>query len=161
MPPLSNYDRTVVSDDFYGTIYSSSGFSWVPPDSIETFVPEDETLVITNYNSGSPERTQLYDTDFLKVKDQYSFFLGGNTPRLVIETEAADKPRLCILRDSYTDSLVPFLLEDFSRIDLLDLRYFRESIPSYLREGDFDLVLVLYSVENFTDDPNLGLLSLE
>jgi hypothetical protein len=157
---IGAYARQTVSDSFYGTAYSSSGFSWVAPDTIETFVPDDGSVLITNYNSSQPVQTRLYDTSFLSVKDKYAFFLGGNTPRLTVETGHSDKPSLLILRDSYTDSLLPFLLEDFSRIDLLDLRYYRSSLAQYVADGDFDMVLVMYSVSNFSTDTNLFLLSM-
>lgn len=155
---LSDYQRKTVSDNFYGTAFSSSGFTWVSPDSMETFVDDDGSAVITNYNSAQPEETPLYDVSFLGEKDKYAFFLGGNTPRLSIETGQAGKPRLCIIRDSYTDCLLPFLLSDFSRIDLLDLRYFKDPVSSYINSEGFDAVLVIYSVANFSTDSNLFML---
>ena len=155
---LGSYSRETVSESFYGTSYSSSGFSWVPPDSIEVFVPNGNSVTVTNYNTGAPVVTPLYDESFLSVKDKYAFFLGGNSPRISIDTGATDKPRICILRDSYADSFVPFLLEDFSQIDMLDLRYYKESVSSYIRDGDFDIVLVMYSVANFCTDSNLFML---
>ncbi len=87
-------------------------------------------------------------------------FLGGNTPRLTVETGHDEKPSLCIIRDSYTDCLLPFLLEDFSRIDLIDLRYYKDSLSAYINDGQFDMVLVMYSVSNFCEDTNLFLLGM-
>ena len=161
LPPadISGYERTIVSDSFYGTAWSSSGFSWVAPDSIETFVPDGGTALITNYRDGTAAVTPLYNESFLKVKDKYSFFLGGNTPRLSIDTGNAG-PRLCVIRDSYADSLLPFLLADFSQIDLLDLRYYKSSLAEYINSGGFDAVLVMYSVPNFSTDVNLFLLGM-
>ena len=156
---LSDYDRQTVSESFYGTAYSSSGFSWVEPDSIETFVPDDGSVTITNYSTGEAASASLYDESFLAVKDKYSFFLGGNTPRLSVDTGHVEKPKLCIIRDSYTDSLLPFLLDDFSRIDLIDLRYFKSSVSQYICDGGFDAVLVIYSVPNFSTDVNLFMLA--
>ena len=155
---IGAYEPVTVSTEFYGTTYSSSGFSWVAPDAIETFVPDDGSVVITNFNTGAPETTPLYDESFLSVKDKYAYFLGGNTPRLHIDTGSAGKPRLCIIRDSYTDSLVPFLLADFSEIDILDLRYYKESVSGYITDGDYDMVLVIYSAANFSTDTNLFML---
>ena len=155
---LLSYDRQTASESFYGTAYSSSGFSWVPPDTIEVFVPDDGSVSVTNFNTGSPEASSLYDEAALDKKDKYTFFLGGNSPRISVETENAEKPSICIIRDSYADCFVPFLLSDFSRIDLLDLRYYKESISAYVRDGDFDMVLVMYSVSNFSTDSNLFML---
>ena len=158
-PDISEYGgRETVSEDFYGTSWSSSGFSWVEPDSMEIFVTEPEGLEITNYPQGSPVEGQLYDWSRLEVKDKYSFFYGGNTPLLEIETGVEDAPSLLILRDSYMDSLSPFLLASYSRIHILDLRYYRASLSDYIAQNGFDDVLVCYSIDNFSTDSNIFLL---
>lgn len=158
IPSLSDYDRQIVSGEFYGTTYSSSGFSWVRPDEIETFVPDDGTAVVTDFGSNGASEP-LYDTSFLSLKDKYSMFLGGNSSLLSIDT-GHEGGKLLIIRDSYSDSLAPFLLENFSQIDLIDLRYYKNSLSAYVESGDFDAVLVLYSVDTFSTDQNLFLLSM-
>lgn len=160
-PALDSYtDRHVVSEKFYGTTWSSSGFSWVDPDTMETFVNAPEGLKVTSYPQGSPVEGKLYDFSFLEKKDKYSMFMGGNCPMHVIETGNEDKPSLLILRDSYTDSLIPFLLDDFSEIHVLDLRYYRASLKAYIEQNNFDNVLVCYSVSNFCSDSNIFLLGM-
>lgn len=160
-PALDSYtDRHVVSEKFYGTTWSSSGFSWVDPDTMEIFVNAPESLKVTSYPQGSPVEGKLYDFSFLEKKDKYSMFMGGNCPMHVIETGNEDKPSLLILRDSYTDSLIPFLLDDFSEIHVLDLRYYRASLKAYIEQNDFDNVLVCYSVSNFCSDSNIFLLGM-
>lgn len=160
-PALDSYtDRHVVSEEFYGTTWSSSGFSWVDPDTMETFVNAPEGLKVTSYPQGSPVEGKLYDFSFLEKKDKYSMFMGGNCPMHVIETGNEDKPSLLILRDSYTDSLIPFLLDDFSEIHVLDLRYYRASLKAYIEQNNFDNVLVCYSVSNFCSDSNIFLLGM-
>lgn len=160
-PALDSYtDRHVVSEEFYGTTWSSSGFSWVDPDTMEIFVNAPESLKVTSYPQGSPVEGKLYDFSFLEKKDKYSMFMGGNCPMHVIETGNEDKPSLLILRDSYTDSLIPFLLVDFSEIHVLDLRYYHASLKAYIEQNDFDNVLVCYSVSNFCSDSNISLLGM-
>jgi len=160
-PVLDSYtDRHVVSEEFYGTTWSSSGFSWVDPDTMEIFVNAPESLKVTSYPQGSPVEGKLYDFSFLEKKDKYSMFMGGNCPMHVIETGNEDKPSLLILRDSYTDSLIPFLLDDFSEIHVLDLRYYRASLKAYIEQNNFDNVLVCYSVSNFCSDSNIFLLGM-
>jgi len=112
--PLNDYTETVRSTEFYGTVFSSSGVRWVRPDTISTYVPDDGITVASHTydNKGNPveEPRQLYDTSFLSVKDKYSMFLGGNQPLGVVKNaNNPDGPRLLIIRDSYADSLVPFL----------------------------------------------------
>jgi len=154
---LNDYEKTTVSTDFNGTIFSSSGVRWVRPDSIDIYVPEDGVKV-TSYFTGKAEEGELYVEKFLGEKDKYSYFLGGNQPLCVIEGKNADAPKVLVIRDSYADSLAPFLSEAFSEVHLFDLRYNMSSIPQYVEENGIDSVVVLYSFSNFSTDQNLFLL---
>lgn len=154
-----SYAPETVSESFCGTAYSASGFFWVSPDEMQIFRPAPEGLQIERYENGVPVPGRLYAPEMLETKDKYRFFLGGNTSQAVIRTGSESLPSLLILRDSYTDSLIPFLLDHFSEIHLLDLRYFRGSVLDYIRESGVDQVLVLYSVDNFCEDTNLALMT--
>lgn len=149
--PKENFSPKVETESFYGTIYSSSGVRWVRPDRIETWV-SDEGVTVTNYNDGTARPGVVYDRSKLETKDKYAMFFGGNTPLLTIDTGAVGKPRLLLLRDSYSDSELPFLFNDFSEIHVVDLRYFKQSVLGYIREHDIDTVLINYSLANFTSD---------
>ena len=156
---LDSYTETVRSTEFYGTVFSSSGVRWVKPDTISTYVP-DTGITVTEHtydNKGNPveKPRALYDTSYLSVKDKYSMFLGGNQSLGVVTTPNTDQPKLLIIRDSYTDSLVPFLTAHYSEIHLIDLRYYKLSIQDYIKANDIDQALVLYSVPNFVTDSNL------
>lgn len=146
-------------DGFQGTLYSQSGIHWLAPDTMEFWVPE-EGLTVTAWRSGEPEPGTLYDRTCLDQKDKYSAFLGGNQPLCVIRNEnRPDGGRLLLIRDSYSDALVPFLAQHFSEVHLLDLRYYRASAAQYAAENGIDDICVLYSVQNFISDRNLVLLT--
>ena len=146
-----------VSNGFQGTLYSQSGIHWLEPDSIEFWV-EDRGLSVISWRDGAPEETGLYDSDYLGEKDKYSAFLGGNQPLCVIRNEAGTG-RLMLVRDSYADSLAPFLARHFEEVHLLDLRYYRGSPAAYAQEHGADGIVVLQSVPNLITDRNLALLS--
>ena len=74
----------------------------------------------------------------------------------MVRTPNTSAPKLLIVRDSYADSLVPFLTPHFSEIHLVDLRYYKGSISGYIEDNGIDAALVLYSVANFTSDGNLA-----
>lgn len=156
---LDSYTETIRSTQFYGTVFSSSGVRWVSPDTISTYVP-DTGITVTEHSydsKGNPIEIPraLYVESFLSVKDKYSMFLGGNQSLGVVKTPNTDKPKLLIIRDSYADSLVPFLTPHFSEIHLIDLRYYKLSIQNYVEQNGIDQALVLYSVPNFVTDTNL------
>ena len=158
--PLTDYTPTVRSTEFYGTVFSSSGVRWVKPDTITTYVPDDGITVVSHTydSSGNPveEQRALYVESFLSVKDKYSMFLGGNQSLgVVTNTNNPDGPKLLIIRDSYADSLVPFLTAHYSEIHLIDPRYYHLSVKDYVEQNGIDQALVLYSVPNFVTDGNM------
>ena len=147
--PLDESAKVTVSDSFYGTTFSTSGVRWVAPDHIDRYISGDGVKV-TSYPEGTPVESSLYVDSYLDKKDKYSSFLGGNQPLCVIETEHTDAPKVLVIRDSYSDSLAPFLTQSFSEIHLFDTRMNKTSIKAYVEENEIDQVVVLYSISNFT-----------
>ncbi len=154
---LESLTPTTVTEDFNGTIFSSSGVRWLKPDSIQTYIP-DEGFEVTRYPEGKPIVSGLYEASCLEQKDKYSYFLGGVQPLCTIKTQNTDAPKVLIIRDSYSDSLAPFLTQNFSEIHLWDMRYNINSVKTYVEENGIDNVVVLYSISNFVSDKNLFLL---
>ena len=155
---LEDYQKTTVTDQFYGTLFSSSGVRWLPPDSIDTYVP-GQGIKVTSWFKGTPEPGSLYMDSYLEVKDKYSYFLGGRQPLCVVEKEGSAGPKVLLVRDSYSDSLTPFLTERCSELHPIDPRDNLSSIKGYVEEHNIDAVLVLYSFANFSTDENLFLLA--
>ena len=154
-----NFTVEMAADSFNGTLYSQSGIHWLEPDTMEFWV-EDAGLNVTSWRNGTPEPGSLYDRSYLEKKDKYSAFLGGNQPLCVIKNEAIpDGGKILLIRDSYSDSLAPFLAQSFSEVHLLDLRYYRSPAARYAEENGIDAICVLYSAQNFISDRNLVLLT--
>lgn len=152
--PLSAYTETRVSTTFYGTLFSKAPLYRIAPDEIHTYVPESG-IDVTVFDGTDTVTKELYCEDQLSSKNQYTLFLGGNQPQIILTTANTAAPKLLVLRDSYMDSLVPFFTPHFSQIHLLDLRYYKRSIPEYIQENDIDTLLVCYSLKNFYEDGNL------
>lgn len=158
--PLSSFTPKTVSKDFYGTVYSKSGISWVKPDSIDIYAAQEASTEVTNYSSSKAVAGTMYDDSYLSKKDKYSMFMGGNTPLITVKTKSTSAPSLLIIRDSYMDSVTPFLQDNFSEIHIMDLRYYKtqlmnSSISDYIKKNNIDEVLICYSVNNFGTDTNV------
>jgi hypothetical protein len=143
-----------VTDSFYGTAYSSSGVRWLGPDRIERWVGAEGVSLFRG-----PEETPapVYAEDKLETKDKYAYFLGGNTPSLIIRTGNGGG-RLLVIRDSYSDCELPFFFAHYGEIHVLDLRYYRQSVQDYVRENRIDRILVNYSLSTFVSDPSVYLM---
>ena len=147
-------EASVLSDDFNGTLFSSSGYRHITPDTIESYV-DGAGVTVETWRSGEAELIDLYDESYLAEKDKYSAFLGGNTPLSIVRTGVEDGGKLLIVRDSYADSFVPFLTESYSEIHLFDARYYKMPLSQYIAENAIDEVLVLYSLPDLCTDVNL------
>ena len=151
----TDFTPETASTDFNGTLYSTSGVHWLPPDTMEYWVPE-EGLTVTSWKSGAAAPGQLYDRSYLGEKDKYSSFLGGNQPLCVIENPAVtDGSRILLIRDSYSDALAPFLAQRFSQVHLMDLRYYRASPADYMAQQGIDTAVVLFSAASFLTEESL------
>lgn len=151
----------LVSDAFFGTTWSSCGAGWIPPDEMHIWVPEGGphgTITVTGYPEGKPIETPMYAMEKLQVKDKYAMYLGGNQPLCVLRNSEGTG-KILVVRDSYSDSLAPFLALQFQEVHLWDLRYNNMSLKQYVQDNGIQYVLVLYSASNFSTDMNLSKLA--
>lgn len=153
----SDAEPVTVTEEFYGTLYSKAGRWSVQPDTMEIYVPQEGSTV-TRIENGEETEGALYDYDKLTEKDKYAFFMGGNQPLAVVKTGHEGK-KLLLVRDSYADSEIPFLCEAFSEIHVVDLRYYKTGLLSYIEENGIDEVLISYSIRNFMTDTNMAFMA--
>lgn len=156
---ISGYEKKTVSKEFFGTIYSSSGVRWVEPDVMDIYV-SDENKKVENYVGKNATEGIFYNYDKLEIKDKYTFFFGGNAPLVKVTSDCDNGKKLLVIRDSYSDCEVPFLSEHYSEIYMMDLRYYKFGVKSFLEENDIDEVIINYSVANFSEDKNIVLLGV-
>ena len=154
---ITKYKKTNVSNDFYGTIYSSSGVRWINPDSIDIYVPSNGKKVESIVGQNAIEGV-FYNYDKLDIKDKYSFFFGGNAALLKVTSDCKNDRKLLVIRDSYSDCEMPFLTEHYSVIYMMDLRYYRFGVKNFINNNEIDEILINYSISNFSTDRSLMLL---
>lgn len=151
---ISAYTAENLTEEFKGTIESKVGTT-VVPDTIQRFVKADCPSYTLDYNNGQEIRTDIYDSSYLETKDKYSVFFGGNQPIICASIENGSDRKLVVLRDSYAQCFLPFTFEDFSEVDVIDLRYFNESIHDYLESSDYTDLLILYNAAGFAEDVSM------
>lgn len=147
---LSNLKEVVVPN-FFGTFYSKAKpFNGVS-DNLVYYDIDNIKLQIDD-----KEYNTLYDLDKLETRDKYSVFLYGNNPLTVVKnTKLNNNKKLLVFKDSYANCMVPFLTSNFEEIHVIDLRSFGPKVSEYLKENDFDEILILYNYINFNRDSNL------
>ncbi len=152
--PEADFSRETVSEAFYGTAWSRSGLYLTPPDTLELWRYDgDDSYRI----SGDLTQAGFYDPSKLEGKDKYAVFLSGNHGLLRIEN-GEEKPRLLIIKDSFANSVIPFLARHFD-LTVVDPRYFHGDLKSSAAECD--RVLFLYGINSLMTDRDLVRLTLE
>ena len=124
------------TEEFRGTLYSKV----LLPDSVYDSVYYAPEITAESVVCDGKDGT-LYDGDALTRKDKYELFLGGNYGQCVITTGTENGKHLLLVKDSFANSFVPFLLGDYETVTMIDLRYFRGSMAELAVESDDILVL--------------------
>ncbi len=147
-----NYTVTLdtLTDKFHGTLYSKVLMNEKLYDTI--VAPKaaiDKKLPV---KLDGKEANSIFFMDRLENKDKYEVFLGGNYGRVEIgqDSDNVEPHRLLIIKDSYANSFVPYLLDDYTQITMIDTRYFRGDVFDLAEE--YDDVLILYSINNFASE---------
>ena len=144
-----------VTNAFNGTLASTSGYETGYDEPIYIYAPDNlknaTEAVVNNVNEKKKTAT-LYDTSKLKGKDKYALFLGGNYPILDIKTTADSTDKLLIIKDSYANSLIPFLIPYYREIVVVDPRYYYDDIEKVMKKDNITSVLFLYNGNTFVKD---------
>ncbi|WP_455543743.1 DHHW family protein [Intestinibacter sp.] len=152
-----DYDIELVSNSFEGALASKSGYNTKQKDKVNVYIPKNEDdQVIVNYEEEQKKTATLYDSKKLEEKDKYQVFLGGNHPIVKIDTSSTSGKTLLIFKDSYANCFVPFLTSHFSKIILVDPRYYYEDIDELMKNENVDEVLYLYNANTFFSDTTLA-----
>lgn len=92
------------------------------------------------------EHKGVYFLEQLESDVPYNMFLNGPSPILTIENSDASKEReLIIFGDSFTSSITPLLLDAYSKITLIDMRFVPASYLKEIIEFNTQDVLFLYN----------------
>lgn len=151
---IEKYTTKLVTDKFYGTMSSKANLE-IEADKVYIYEPDKEEEVSVRYNNSTELKDSLYEMSALDKKDKYSVFLGGNNPLVQITTNAENDRKVLVIKDSFAHCFIPFMISGFSKIDVVDLRYYNESIRKMIEEGGYTDILVLYNVGNFVEDKNI------
>lgn len=142
--------------DFYGTYFSKAKKFDAVADTITYYPIADAGVIIDGQQADG-----YYDLSKFEVRDKYAAFLRGNNGYTVIKSGVREAPegqepsKILVIKDSYANSFVPFLLYNFDEVHVVDLRYSAVSMKELLSTENFDQVLLMYNFMNLVTDTNL------
>lgn len=138
-----------ITDEFYGSLYSKSGFRNIDPDKMELYIPKIDIEYTVEYIQEERQERSIYNRERLEEKDKYKVFLDGNHPLIEINTNIENEKKILIIKDSYANSIIPFLINHFKEIHIIDQRYYTGEIDRYVRDKGINQILLLLNINSF------------
>ena len=142
-PQAEDFRVTPVERPFYGVYYGQAA---LPMASETMYIMESDVLenaTVKNYETN--KTAPVYDLEKQWGKDPYDVFLSGPVSIETIENPQGPDRELLVFRDSFGSSLAPLLVQDYSRVTLIDIRYVPTAYLSKFLDFHGQDVLMLYS----------------
>lgn len=143
---MNNYEIKELEIPFYGVYYGQAALP-VKPDKL--YYLESDILrqcKVRSFDTGKAMETVIYNMEKANDSDAYEIFLSGTSALQVIENpNAKEDKELIVFRDSFGSSLVPLLVDGYSKIIVIDTRYVQSKMLGNLVDFHGQDVLFLYS----------------
>lgn len=147
--PLNQLKSSTIHN-FYGTLDAKYKGVGIKPDNIIYY-----HIPVKKISINGKEKNSLYDMEKINKRDKYAMFLHGNNNLIKIKTNQSKKGKLLMIKDSYSNSLIPFLTLHFREIYVIDLRYFTGSVSKLMEEKKIDKTIFLYNFDTLMSDNHL------
>lgn len=146
----AEYTKQLVDAPFYGVYYGQAALP-LPPEDLY-YLDNDILRQCRVYDYETDAYIPVYDLESIKGNDLYALFLSGSKSLLTIENPAATTDKeLILFRDSFGSSLAPLLAEGYTKITLVDIRYFSPELLDRFITFENQDVLFLYSTPVLND----------
>lgn len=151
---IEDYEKKIFESadgntDMLGSLYQYTGYGKMKemPDKIEWYNTDPDENVTISCKGRDGTRLASYDgVLFDRGVDEptYSFYLGGDHHYIKLENKNAQTDRtLFMIRDSYANAFMPWLINNYSAIIAYDPRSNLEELPELIAGENITDVLVM------------------
>ncbi len=144
--PLESYSKIDSKNKYLGSIYNMTKNERLENnlDDIWYYKP----LLPVDYSSINRDGTtwdssQIIFPSYFEHDRKYSAFMGGDTAFSHIKVDSSIEKKILVIKDSYGNAFIPFLLPHYSDIFVADPRYFTNNIYDVIQDNKIDEVLII------------------
>ena len=141
----TDYDVRVI-EDFLGSLYRQTQDSQMREkgDYVEYFIPDTEASasIVLQDQPYTKSKWMVWE-EGVSGGNGYLVFLCGDAPMIQIDTGNHNGKSIVVVKESYGNAFVPFLIPHYEHIYVVDERYFQTSLVSLIRENQVDDLLFL------------------
>ncbi len=139
-------------DGFLGTFYASSGQNPAlkeNPDTVHTYTPfNDVDCSIMNKPGDTTMSWPVINdvTDYGSSLKYLTFIGGDNALTTITNNDNPDGGVCIVIKDSYGNAFVPFLIPHYSTIYVIDPRYYTGSLSDFCADKEIEDVIFLVNI---------------
>lgn len=141
--------------NFLGTYYSVSGITSLAanPDTVIAYKPmSTNKMKMTMADGVTYDWFVVNDVTSYGSSMKYGTFAGGDQPYSVVENPNITDGSAClVIKDSYGNALIPYLVDHYQYLYWVDFRHYKGSIYDLVEEKNIKDVLVLQQIYNTGD----------
>ncbi len=140
--PLETYETETI-DDYLGSMYDMTSSSALKknPDTITVYKPFVKNEYTIYYEG--PIKMKTIDMSHANKKNKYRVFISGDRPLGIIKTDVDNGKKILVIKDSYGNAMVPFLLPHYEEVYVIDPRQYGKNAFSLIIENGIKEVLIL------------------
>lgn len=145
--PLSSYQSGKIEGfvgSYYG--YTQSEMLKENPDYVEYFLPQTQATGFYSYDASMTNQIPLAIVRTqVENSNKYLAFIQGDTPVAKITTGNKNGKKIMVVKESYGNAFVPFLIENYEEIYVTDPRKIDMDLPSFVKQhGIQDVLMINY-----------------
>lgn len=118
-------------------------------------------MVLTFLSGCSAGKVTQKDVDLNEIHNKVKEELGEDyypNREIEIDTSVKNGQTIVIIKDSFANSFIPFLVNHYEKIIVIDTRYFGANIVNFIEEKEVDEILFLFNIQNFSQEKTLSML---
>jgi len=128
------------------------------PDTITYYTPANHNRYTMHTSKGEKISRKVVDPAYAELgTGAYAVFLGGDAPWGEVDGGSKNGKRLAVVKDSYGNAFIPFLIPHFEKIYIVDPRYFKDDLIAFTTKQKITDVLF---INNSTVARNNGIADL-
>ncbi len=138
-------------DNFVGAFYSDSGKNKAlekSPDTVIAYEPKSTNeMEFTDKNGKVVKWNIITDVSKWNKNSLYNTFIGGDNPYShIVNPGVTDGSSCVVVKESFGNAFVPFLLANYGEIHVIDYRYWNGNLASFVQTHGVKDVIYLNNI---------------
>ena len=92
------------------------------------------------------DMSKVASKDYYNLSPYHAYSYGEHAVMKVTNMFADNSKKVLLIRDSYSDTVIPFIAMGIRNLEAIDLRSMTGSVRRYIEVNEPDMIIVIYSI---------------